>query len=345
MKRRILHILSTDGLAGAENVAMCIISNLSESYDFAYASPSGSIEKIVNSRNILYLPMNKLSIMQIRKVIKEWEPEIIHAHDFTATVKSLIAGFNIPVISHIHQHPMWLKSVNKYSILFFLACIKTKKIIVVTPAIKESTFLSSIFNKKSIILKNIVDTKLIEKQASKPTNKSYDIAFIGRFEDVKNPLGFIDVISQTVVELPNMKVVMMGEGSMEKECRELIREKGLGKNIELIGFMNNPYPILKNSKVLVMTSKSEGLPMVAIEALSLGKPIIVPKLEGLESVVDSSCGIICKEEREFVKGIISLLKSDEKYNEMALGASIKAHKIVNMEDYKNQLKMEYSSVT
>lgn len=77
MKKRILHILSSDGLAGAENVAMCIISNISECSDSYHTSPSGSIEKIVNSRYILYLPMNKLSIMQIRKVIKEWKPEII----------------------------------------------------------------------------------------------------------------------------------------------------------------------------------------------------------------------------------------------------------------------------
>lgn len=45
MKRRVLHILSSDGLAGAENVAICIINNLSEFSESVYSSPMGSIEK------------------------------------------------------------------------------------------------------------------------------------------------------------------------------------------------------------------------------------------------------------------------------------------------------------
>lgn len=344
MKKKVLHILSTDGLAGAENVAMCIINNLSELSESAYASPRGSIEKILFNRGITYIPMNKLSIIQIRKVIKVWKPDIIHAHDFTATLLSLVASFNIPVVSHIHQFPQWLKSVNKLSILFFLACIKIKKIIVVTPAIKESTFLSRIYNKKSIVIKNIVDVKWIAERASLSTDKRYDVAFVGRLEDVKDPFRFINIISQLVKEIPTVSVVMMGEGSLERQCSDLIKKLELEKNIDLIGFMNNPYPVLQNSKILVMTSKSEGLPMVAIEALSMGKPIVVPKLEGIESIVNSNCGVICKDDQEFINAIITLSLSENEYEEMSIMASKKAKEMFNMEDYKNQLQQVYCSV-
>ncbi|WP_081730083.1 glycosyltransferase [Viridibacillus sp. FSL H7-0596] len=344
MKRRVLHILSSDGLAGAENVAICIINNLSEFSESVYSSPMGSIEKILDSRGITYLPMNKLSIMQIRKVMKKWKPDIIHAHDFTATLLSLVATFNTPVVSHIHQFPEWLKSVNKLSILFFLACIKIKKIIVVTPAIKESTFLSRIYNEKSIVIKNIVDVNWIAEKASLPTEKSYDVAFVGRLEDVKDPIRFINIISELVKEFPIVSVVIMGEGRLEGQCRDLIKKLDLEKNIDLIGFMNNPYPVLQNSKILVMTSKSEGLPMVAIEALSMGKPIVVPNLEGIESIVNSNCGVICNEDQEFITAILKLLLSEKEYEEMSLSASKKAEEMFNMADYKNQLQQVYSSV-
>ncbi|MFE6169861.1 glycosyltransferase [Viridibacillus arvi] len=344
MNRKVLHILSTDGLAGAENVAMCIINNLSELSESAYSSPMGSIEKILISRDITYIPMKKLSIKQIRKAIKIWKPDIIHAHDFTATLKSLIASFNIPVVSHIHQYPKWLKSINKFSILFFLACIKIKKIIVVTPAIKEHTFLSRLFKEKTIVIKNIVDVKRIAEMASVPTERRYDVAFVGRLEDVKDPLRFIKIIYQLVKEMPTISIVMMGEGSLEGQCKNLIKELALEKNIDLIGFMNNPYPVLQNSKILVMTSKSEGLPMVAIEALSMGKPIIVPNLEEMKSIVNSNCGVICKDNQEFINAIISLLLSENEYAEMSLRASKKAEEMFNMEDYKNQLQQVYCSV-
>lgn len=108
--------------------------------------------------------------------------------------------------------------------------------------------------------------------------------------------------------------------------------------------MNNPYPVLQNSKILVMTSKSEGLPMVAIEALSMGKPIVVPNLEGIESIVNSNCGVICNEDQEFITAILKLLLSVKEYEEMSLSASKKAEEMFNMADYKNQLQQVYSSV-
>lgn len=344
MKKKVLHILSSSGFSGAENVAMCIINNLSEEYEFAYTCPKGGIVEILESRNIKYIPIDKLSILKIKKVIKYWKPDIIHAHDFTASIKSLFASINIPVISHIHQNPTWLRRCNLYSSLFFLSCLKIKEIIVVTPVIKESTVLSTLFNKKTTIIKNVVDMKWIAEKANSPSLKLYDIAFIGRFEDVKDPLRFISIIAQLVKEIPQVKVIMAGGGSLKGKCEESIIEKGLHQNIDIVDFISNPFPTLKNSKILVMTSKSEGLPMIVIEALSLGKPVIVPQLEGLDSLIDSSCGFICRQDIEFVNGIAKLLKSNKDYFEMSKNAIEKANKIFNIDEYKNQIIKVYNNV-
>lgn len=344
MKKKVLHILSSNGFAGAENVAMCIINNLSENYEFAYTSPMGSIEKTLQSREITYMPMEKLSIVQIRKIIHQWEPDIIHAHDFTATIKSLLASFTLPVVSHIHQNPAWLRRVNAFSILFFLACLKVKKIIVVSPVIKESTFMSGLFNKKTKVIKNIVDLKWIAEKAVVPSEKRYDIAFIGRFEEVKDPLRFIRIISQVVKKHPQVKVVMMGEGSLQGQLEALIREEKLTHNIDIQAFLLNPFPILKNTKMLMMTSKSEGLPMVVIEALALGKPVLVPQLEGIENIVDRSCGLICQKDIEFVDGVVRLLNSNDDYVTMSANAVKKANEMFNMDDYEQQFTKVYNSV-
>lgn len=344
MKKKILHVLSSNDFAGAENVAMCIISNLSDTYDSAYASPIGCIQENLQSRSIIYMPMKKLSVMEIRRIMKEWRPDIIHAHDFTATLKCLCARFSIPVVAQIHQNPTWLQTINRFSILFFLACFPIKKIIVVSPVIKKSTFLSSRFNQKCDVITNIVDINWIKKNALEQTDQLYDLAFVGRLEDIKDPLRFIDIVSKLVKEFPSLKVVMMGEGNMEVQCRELIQRKQLNNVIELKGFMQNPYPVLRNSRLLVMTSRSEGLPIVALEALSLGKPVIVPRLTGIENIIDNSCGYICRGNDEFVTRIASLLKSDTDYMQMSLAASLKGKEICNMDKYKEQMIQVYSSV-
>ncbi|MDF2065064.1 glycosyltransferase [Bacillus sp. Cr_A10] len=344
MKKRVLHVLSSNDFAGAENVAISIISNLSDSYEFRYASPFGGIHENLLERGVTYAPMKKLSFFELRKVIRNWNPDIIHAHDFTATLLCLVTGFNKPVISHIHQNPDWLQSINKYSILFFLACLKIKELIVVSPVIKETTFLSNFFNKKCKVIKNIVDINWIKKNSLNPTGNTYDIAFIGRFEEIKDPLRFINIISQLVLDFPTLRVLMMGGGNLEKKCSEVINEKKLSDIIELKGFLLNPYPYIRNSKILVMTSKSEGLPMIAMEALAIGRPVVVSNLKGIENIIDSSCGFICNSDSEFIENIGTLLRSEGEYMKMSAESTKKATKICNMDEYRKQLKMVYNSV-
>lgn len=344
MKKRILHILSSNELAGAENVAINIINNLSNKYECAYASPEGGIRKILESNDIHYVPLEKFNVFQLKKVIDLWKPDIIHAHDFKATVKCLVASIMIPVVSHIHQNPNWLKRVNPYSILFFLACFKIKQIVVVSPDIKKSTFLATIFNSKTTVIRNIVDIKRIKEMSETTIEDEYDIAFIGRLNRIKNPLRFISIIEKVKEVIPNLKVVMLGEGPQEKECKEHIKKSDLVDVIDLKGFLPNPYPQLSSSKILVMTSLSEGLPIVAIEALALAKPIIVPRLEGMEYIVNKTCGFICNSEDEFVSKIIYSLKSEKSYMDMSRAAAKQATELCDMNVYRRNLDQVYRSV-
>jgi len=344
MKKRVLHVLSSKDIAGAENVAMCVISNLSESFDLAYSSPKGEIERKLFNRGIEYQPIDKLTVRHIRKVIKVWKPDIIHAHDFTATIKCALATFLIPIVSHIHQNPKWIKKINVYSFIFFLTCLRLNKIIVVSPAMKEMMSPFRLFWKKTKVIKNIVDVNWIKEMAAWPAEKNYDVLFLGRLEEVKDPSKFIRIISYIAEKNPKVKAVMVGGGSLENRCKELVNEASLQKNIDMLGYLDNPYPILYNSKILVMTSISEGLPMVVIEALAFGKPVIVSCLEGIESLVDRSCGFICKDESDFIARIHEILNSTSLYENLSNGALIKAKQIIDMNRFKEEFKQVYESV-
>ena len=106
----------------------------------------------------------------------------------------------------------------------------------------------------------------------------------------------------------------------------------------------NPYPALLHSKVFVMTSKSEGLPMVLMEALALSKPVIVPLLPGIDNIVDDSCSYICENDFEFVEAIIILLNSVEEYQRLKKGAYQRAEELSDIAQFKYQLGQVYSSV-
>ena len=83
---KVIHVLNSNRYSGAENVAITIIKELNNEMDCLYACPRGPIEEILKKENIKYIPIKKLSIREINKVIKEYNPDIIHAHDFRASI-------------------------------------------------------------------------------------------------------------------------------------------------------------------------------------------------------------------------------------------------------------------
>lgn len=344
IKKKILHVLNSRNYAGAQNVAITIISNLTDEYYMAYTSPHGSIKNVLKKREINYLPMDNFSISSLKRVIKEWKPEIIHAHDFTATIKCLMATFNIPIVSHIHQNPKWLHRINYRSISFFLCCLRISNIIPVSLSIFETSILSYVFKRKINIIENITDIELIRNKALDTELEYYDVAFIGRLVDVKDPIRFINIISEIVKKNSKIKAVIMGDGELKEKCEIEIKKRKLERNIYLKGFVSNPFPILYNSKVLVMTSKSEGLPMVVIEALSLGKPVLVPALVGIERLIDETCGVICKNNNEYVIELIKILENKDIYEFMSRNAKNKAEKMFDMKKYLEKFIEVYENV-
>ena len=72
----------------------------------------------------------------------------------------------------------------------------------------------------------------------------------------------------------NLKLYILGDGSDKKNIENKIKLASQEKNIILLGNIKNPYPWIKNSKMLIHSSKFEGLPTVLIEALILNKIVI-----------------------------------------------------------------------
>ena len=68
-------------------------------------------------------------------------------------------------------------------------------------------------------------------------------------------MKFVEIISELNKKIPSLKVVMIGDGELRKELEAKILSLGLHETIDVVGYKNNPYPILKNSKVMVIPSQ------------------------------------------------------------------------------------------
>jgi glycosyltransferase involved in cell wall biosynthesis len=151
--------------------------------------------------------------------------------------------------------------------------------------------------------------------------KIYDLIYIGNFVDVKDLPLWVDTVECIKRDIPNIKCIMVGDGERFNDIKERIHSKGLKDNIELVGRKNNVNEYIKKSKLLLMTSKSEGLPMVVVECMAYGVPAVVPNVGDVKDlVIHGKNGIIVnkRDAKEFAKEIINILEDGEKYTEMSL---------------------------
>ena len=342
---KIIHILNTGSYSGAENVVVSIISHMSQDIESIYVSLPGTISDVLKENNIRFHPIEKLTVSNLRKVIRDEKPDIIHAHDFTAGIMSALSTNKIPIISHLHNNSPWIKQVNIKSIVYGISCFKYKKIYTVSKSVMNEFIFGKLFIGKTKVIGNPIFCDEIRKKARKAECRdSYDVVFLGRMSEQKNPYMFVDIIKKVYNSMSKTTVAMIGNGDMYEEIGEYIDKIGLTDIIERKGFIKNPYGILENSKLLCMPSSWEGFGLSAIEALAFGKPVVSSNVGGLCDIITNKSGRLCESEDEFVNEIIKLLKDKEYYLSKSEGAFNRSNELENGEEYINAIISCYKSL-
>lgn len=121
------------------------------------------------------------------------------------------------------------------------------------------------------------------------TKESDIVCMIGRLAEVKNPLSFIRIAKAVIKKypetLPAPHFVLIGEGPLRGLCEKTIREAGMSNWVHLPGAIENAGQHLWDSELVVMTSAYEACPLVGIEAMATGTPVVASNVGGMRNVV------------------------------------------------------------
>ena len=112
---KILFLLKSHEYSGAENVILTLMQLLPAEYETYYASPDGPIRKTVRAKGQNFIALNKPNLKSVRSTIDKIKPDIIHASDFSMSVLATMASSGIPIISHLHNNPTWIKLKNNFN--------------------------------------------------------------------------------------------------------------------------------------------------------------------------------------------------------------------------------------
>ena len=120
VKKKVFFIMSTDDYSGAEAVNFSIINGLKQKYDFYWISKKGKINNFLEENKINWIEIEKLSVKEVKRVIRKYKPDILHATDFRASLVSSIAKGKIHLIEHLHHLVVKYLFLQRYYLLLLL---------------------------------------------------------------------------------------------------------------------------------------------------------------------------------------------------------------------------------
>ncbi|AIU69533.1 glycosyl transferase [Thermococcus eurythermalis] len=146
---------------------------------------------------------------------------------------------------------------------------------------------------------------------------------LGKFHRWKN----LDLLLRALVlvkrEIPNVRLIIIGDGDLRGYYEELSRELGLESNVRFLGFVSKKELIenYKKARLLVLpSSKSEAFGMVVLEALALGTPVITSKAGEFPVIVEEKKnGLLAElDEKDLAENILLLLNDEKTRRKMAI---------------------------
>lgn len=343
---KVLHMLQSNRFSGAENV-VCQIISMCKSYgvEFAYSSRDGQIREALKDRNIEFHPIEKMSVSEFRRVIKEVKPDVIHAHDMAASFYAALACGNVPLVSHIHNNAFNSRGVSLKSILYYIAARKAKHIFWVSQSSYNGYVFHKSLEKKSSILYNVIDIEALKRKMEKDTNDyDFDIVYLGRLTYQKNPERLLSVLRKIRDRYQGVKIAVIGTGDLEAEIKRTAVETGMSSSVKFLGFLSNPSKILHDAKAMIMTSRWEGTPMCALEAMALGVPIVSTPTDGLKDVIsEGETGFLSDDDDVLAMRCVDLIKDEELYRRLSVNSMSVAEKMMDMAKYADAILSSYNN--
>jgi glycosyltransferase involved in cell wall biosynthesis len=141
------------------------------------------------------------------------------------------------------------------------------------------------------------------------------IGHVGRFYEQKNHKGLVDIFALVLKEMPETRLVLIGEGPLKPQIQDYVRSLGIADHVWFLGARLDVPELLSQIDVFAFPSKWEGLGIAIIEARLTGLPVVASDLPAIAELLESCNGYTLVDYRDhqaFANAIISYLRHKQR---------------------------------
>lgn len=251
------------------------------------------------------------SLRKFHTIIQQFKPDIIHSHTYNANVYvrlySMIYKNNI--IKICNEHGTLQEDTRSFRYAFYKHTKQFHDYFVNVSDYSLNSYIKlGLFDsKRSTVLYNGIDTDKYQFKISNNTlsrNSILVFGYIGRLSEEKDPLNLLEAVTylKSITDR-KFKVIIVGDGPEMEVMEKYLVNNNIEHLVSLVGMQKDIVSYLKKIDILVLPSKTEGLPTVVLEAMSMNR-----------LVVATNCGGI----REIFRGVESFIVDIENSRELAL---------------------------
>ncbi len=300
--------------------------------------------KVSNNKNVII----RKGINFIRKL----NFAILNYHNFdfsccyatyslSANKVALISSTNNSIYVHSNYNYIYKKesefkaffncrNISSFRNIIFVANESEKDFVKFYPELKNKCLVLNNFINPDKILK--LSTEKISEEH--PKNKKLFV-FVGRLDDSSKK---VSRAINLVKNLPDVNLLIVGDGPDRKMYEDLVKENNLSKKITFIGQKTNPYPYIKMSDYIILTSDYEGFPVTYLEAITLHKKLLttIDVSDDEINIGKDYATIISKDEDTMLKDVEKELQKPRKVKQIDI-KKIQVERMKKLEKVFNEV--------
>ncbi len=350
MRKKILQVITWLNPGGIEKWLLSLLHHVPASayqIDFCCKGPETgdlAVEALSKGSNVIHCqlrPSHLGFIQGLSRLVKEYDLIHNHLESYSGVPVAIARRSDKPVITSFHNVRFQAQSFMRYPLLRQLRGVYS--IASVKYALSRSSYVTGC---SEAVLRNL-DSRYREKDrfrllyygvapmvTSDPddrarfrsqfswTRETPVLLHVGRFFEQKNHKGLIRIYDLVREELPQTKLLLIGDGPLRPDIEREVRSRGLEDSVRFLGVVNQATKVMQRVDLFVFPSLFEGFGLVLLEANAAHLPLVAYRISGVtEAVSDGSSGILLEpgDEKGMARSITQILTDESRRMQLIEG--------------------------